>query len=71
VLDDHRALEHGPDMHRLAAYDSVESGRDFVIQRRDDAGERDQLCGAAHVQPPATLGWADKKSADRWPAQKL
>src|SRR5438128_6210256 len=41
VLYDNRALEHRPDVHRLSADDSVETGRYLMIQRRDDAGEGD------------------------------
>jgi hypothetical protein len=41
VLHDNRALEHRPDVHRLSANDSVETGRYLMIQRRNDAGEGD------------------------------
>src|ERR1051326_3824671 len=63
VLDDHRALQDGPDPHRFAGNDRIEARRNLVVEGGRDAGERNQFCGSTHTKPPK--GWRGRqKSAD-------
>jgi hypothetical protein len=56
------ALEHGADTYRLAGDDGIEPRGHFVVERGNNAGERNQFCGSTHSNPPKA--GAATKSAD-------
>jgi len=60
MLHHNCALEHGADAYRLAGDDGIEPRSHFVVERRNNAGERNQFCGSTHSNPPKA-GAATKK----------
>jgi hypothetical protein len=64
VLYNHRSLQYSANTDGFTVDDCVEASGDFVIERRHDAGKRNQFCDPSHSSPPKA-GAATKKSRPR------
>jgi hypothetical protein len=52
IFHDHSALQNGADVDAFPVYHAVEPTGYFVVSRGLDRGERNEVGGTAHAEPP-------------------